>query len=139
MFNTVPMLRSGLLWKLCAMFFDKSRDADNHSGLAGIQTHENGIHLYKSPEARYVALRQYPDYAALFFGMYFLSGHFLAIMPLFAMATQMPRKISTMKHFCWHAELLPHTEQVVFHKTSFFGGIQRHVVDIRNLEKIDSD
>ena len=44
-----------------------------------------------------------------------------------------------MKFFCWHAELLPHTEQVVFHKVSWFGSIDRYYVDINNLEKIDAD
>ena len=38
----------------------------------------------------------------------------------------------------WHAELLPHTEQVVFHKAALFGGVRRHTVDIKNLEKIDA-
>lgn len=43
-----------------------------------------------------------------------------------------------MRHFCWHAELLPHTEQVVFHKTTLFGAVERYFVNIRDLEKIDS-
>lgn len=71
--------------------------------------------------------------------MYVLAGNFLAMLPLLALSFQMPRKISTSHFFCWHAELLPHTEQVVFHKTAVFGGVQRHIVDIRNLEKIGSD
>jgi len=59
-------------------------------------------------------------------------------MPAFLVTIQAPRKLSTMKFFCWHAELLPHTEQVVFSKTTLFGQIERHYVDIRNLEKIES-
>lgn len=97
------------------------------------------MHLYKSPEARYVAARHLSDYAVLGFGLWFLAGKTLAVMPLIAIGFQMPRKLSTSRHFCWHAELLPHTEQVIFHKTAMFGGVQRHIVDIRNLEKIDSD
>ena len=58
-------------------------------------------------------------------------------MPMFIVVVKMPRKLATMKYFCFHAELLPHTEQVVFHKATFFGQIERHYVDIRNLEKID--
>ena len=139
MFNTVPMLRNGILWKFAAIFGNRSRDADNSSGLAGIQTHENGVHLYKSPDARYVSARHISDYATVFFGLYFLSGNFLAVMPLFLLAIQTPRKVSSMAHFCWHAELLPHTEQVVFHKSTMFGGIKRTIVDIENLEKIGSD
>ena len=139
MFNTVPMLRNGLLWRFLAIFGNRSRDADSASGLAGIQTHENGIHLYKSPEARWVAARHITDYAAVFFGAWFLSGNFLAVMPLFLLGVQMPRKLSAMNYFCWHAELLPHTEQVVFHKSSMFGGVKRQIVDIHCLEKIGSD
>lgn len=38
-----------------------------------------------------------------------------------------------------YAELHPHSEQVVFTKTSLFGKVERHFVDIRNLEKIDAE
>ena len=51
----------------------------------------------------------------------------------------MPRRLSAVQHFCFHAELLPHTEQVVFHKVSMFGEPVRQYVDIANLEKIDSE
>ena len=43
-----------------------------------------------------------------------------------------------MHYFCIHAELLPHVEQVVFHKVSLMGEVDRHYVAIRNLEKIDA-
>ena len=36
MFNTQPLLRNGLLWRFCSIFGNRSRDADNHAGLAGI-------------------------------------------------------------------------------------------------------
>lgn len=84
-------------------------------------------------------MRQLTDYAVVGFGIWFLCGNLLASMPLFALGVQIPRKLSTSRHFCWHAELLPHTEQVVFHKTAMFGGVVRHIVDIRNLEKIGSE
>ena len=84
-------------------------------------------------------MRQMTDYAALGFTLGFLSGwNPFMIMPMILFGIQMPRKISVMRFFTWHAELLPHTEQVVFHKATLFGAIQRHYVDIRNLEKIDS-
>jgi hypothetical protein len=77
-------LQNALLWKLFAAVGSKSTDADNHAGLGGMITHENGIHLYKSNEARYVVMRQLTDYAALGFGLGFLSGSsWLAFMPLF--------------------------------------------------------
>lgn len=50
-----------------------------------------------------------------------------------------PRKIAVLQFFTFHAELLPHTEQVVFHKATFFGKIRRIIVDIKNLEKIEPE
>lgn len=51
----------------------------------------------------------------------------------------MPRKLAGVRYFTFHAELLPHTEQVVFHKSGLFGRITRHFVDIKNLEKVNAD
>ena len=79
------------------------------------------------------------DYALAGFGFAWLSGiSSLAVMPLFLYTIQLPRKVSTLRHFTWHAELLPHTEQVVFKKATMFGAVESYYVDIRNLEKIDS-
>lgn len=47
--------------------------------------------------------------------------------------------MASLRYFTFHAELLPHTEQVVFHKASLFGDVLRIHVDIRNLEKIEAD
>ena len=117
----------------------QNRDADNHGALGGVLTHENGIHLYKSNEARSVALRQVGDYGFVGFLLMWLGGlNPYTIMPLFVLGLQMPRKVHVMRHFCWHAELLPHTEQVCFHKTTLFGAVQRTYVNIADLEKIDS-
>lgn len=43
------------------------------------------------------------------------------------------------QYFTWHAELLPHTEQVVFHKTGPFGKVKKSIVDISNLEKCEAE
>ena len=127
-----------MIWQ-AAGFFSRRKEADNHAGLSGVMTHENGIHLYKSPMARYAARRQLTDYAFIGFGLGFMGGvSSFWFLPFALMAIQVPRKLNTMTHFCWHAELLPHTEQVVFHKTSMFGKTERFYADIRNLEKIDS-
>lgn len=123
---------------MAAMIGTRNRDADQHAGFHGVKTHENGVHLYKSPDAKYVVMRQMSDYAALAFLASFLSGSWVCALPVALMTVQMPRKISTMRFFCWHAELLPHTEQVVFHKSTIFGAVERFYVDIRNLEKIDA-
>jgi len=139
-FNTYPFLRSGLIWNFAAMLGRKNRDGDNHAGLANIQTHENGIHLYKSNEARSVVVRQLPDYLMIaFFTAWMGGGGTFFSLPVVVFGMFYPRKLSVMRHFCWHAELLPHTEQVVFHKTNWFGAVDRHIVNIRNLEKIGSE
>ena len=140
-FGSNPLLQNSMIWKLASsLSSSRAREADKYGGLSGVVTHENGIHLYKSPEAKNVVIRQLTDYTALGFLLAWLSGvNPFIVMPLFYVTIQMPRKISTMKFFTWHAELLPHTEQVVLSKVSLFGQIERHYVDIRNLEKIDSD
>ena len=42
-------------------------------------------------------------------------------------------------NFTFHAELLPHSEQVVFHKSNLFGSVRRVYVDIKNLEKVEAE
>ena len=129
-----------MIWRAAsALFGNRAREADNHAGLQGVRTHENGIHLYKSNEATHVVSRQLPDYLALGWFLAFASGvSQFAVLPLFYMSIQMPRRLSTMKYFAFHAELLPHTEQVVFHKVNMFGSLERYYVDIYNLEKVDA-
>lgn len=63
----------------------------------------------------------------------------LALVPLLVATLSLPRKLAIVNYFTFHAELLPHTEQVVFHKVGFFGSIRRIYVDIKNLEKIDAE
>jgi hypothetical protein len=50
-----------------------------------------------------------------------------------------PRRWTQQRYFTWHAELLPHSEQVVFHKSFLFGQVSKHIVDIKNLEKVSSE
>ena len=131
-------LQNPLVWKAAALVGTRNRDADNHAGFHGVLTHENGIHLYKSPDAKYVVMRQMTDYFAAAFLLNLVGGSWISALPLTLAAVQMPRKISVVRYFCWHAELLPHTEQVVFHKATMFGAVERFYVDIQNLEKVDA-
>ena len=48
----------------------------------------------------------------------------------------MPRRYVYRYYFCWYAELLPHTEQVVFFKTGPFGATIKEFVDIKHLQKV---
>ena len=76
--------------------------------------------------------------AGSFLGMVTGISQFLAL-PLFVSLLSAPRKIAALQFYTFHAELLPHTEQVVFHKATLFGELVRIYVDIRSLEKIDAD
>jgi hypothetical protein len=80
------------------------------------------------------------DYALVFCTAGFITGmsQFL-LMPVAIAALSLPRKYAIMHYFTYHAELLPHTEQVVFHKNTFMGKTRRIYVDIANLEKVDAD
>lgn len=79
------------------------------------------------------------DYAILgCLGGWFAGLHPMLIVPTVYLSLSLPRKIAIMKYFVLHAELLPHTEQVVFHKGDLFGNVRRIIVDIKNLEKIDA-
>jgi hypothetical protein len=51
----------------------------------------------------------------------------------------MPRRLVGLNYFTMSAELLPHTEQIVFHKATLFGKVKRHYVDVKNLEKIEPE
>ena len=108
--------------------------------MRGVNTHENGVFLYKSNQAEHFMKTRITDYfvAGTFLGLVTGMSQFL-VMPLFVSMLSMPRKMAYLRYFTFHAELLPHTEQVVFHKASFFGTVDRIYVDIRNLEKIDAD
>jgi hypothetical protein len=104
-----------------------------------VKTHENGIFLYKSHQADWFVRTRITDYFILGCLGGFLSGSssFL-FLPLVVSLMSMPRKLAGVRYFTFHAELLPHTEQVVFHKTTLWGNLNRHYVDIKNLEKIDA-
>lgn len=80
------------------------------------------------------------DYAIVFAAGGFTLGYsnFL-LLPLAVMGFGLPRKLAAVQYFTFHAELLPHTEQVVFHKVGLGGRVRRIFVDIKNLEKIESD
>lgn len=105
-----------------------------------MKVHENSLFLYKSNQADSVLRSRMMDY--LFFGciagLVTGASPFL-ILPLVLAGSSQPRKIAGITFFTFHAELLPHTEQVVFHKATYFGKVRRIYVDIKNLEKIEAE
>jgi hypothetical protein len=112
---------------------------DNHASFGGVQTHENGIFLYQSHQAKDAMFWSYSDYTILgSFAGWMLYDNVL-MLPALISFLYVPRRWTQLKYFTWHAELLPHSEQVVFHKSFLFGGTDRKVVDIKNLEKVDAE
>ena len=112
----------------------------HHAGLGGVKTHENALFLYKSLQADSLIGSRFVDYAILLSFLGFVSGTSnLLIVPVVIALLHLPRKWATMHYFTFHAELLPHTEQIVFQKTGLLGVVRRIVVDIKNLEKVDAE
>ena len=96
--------------------------------------------LYKSEQGEDHLKSRFADYMILGAFTGWISGcsSFL-FLPFIASAMALPRKLAALNYFTFHAELLPHTEQVVFHKAAYFGAVVRHTVDIKNLEKVEAD
>ena len=113
---------------------------DLFCAFAGAKVHENSIFLYKSHQADYFVKHRITDYFAFgaLAGLITGVSPFLFI-PTFLALTRVPRYLGGIHYFTFHAELLPHTEQVVFHKANVFGSIERHFVNIHALEKVDAD
>lgn len=129
--------------KLVRLLFGRKEGVNNvidtQGSYNGITTHENGQFLYQSKEARYAVMTGYADYVAAGATLAWLGGIQIALLPMLVSYLYVPRRWTQALYFTWHAELLPHTEQVVLHKSFLGGGISRHVVDIRNLEKVEAE
>lgn len=97
--------------------------------------------MYQSKQAPFTLYWSFGDYClvGLWAGWLLVPKLNLLLLPAFIQTAFVPRRWTQQKYFTWHAELLPHTEQVVFHKTKTFGNVERHIVDIKNLEKVSPD
>lgn len=133
-------LASGLWWKAARMVLGGRKIAHADHEVFERVGHENGITLYTSPQAPHVLKSRRYEWYVLSTFLFWSSGfNTLAVLPFMWLIMSLPRRVSELAHFTFHAELLPHTEQVVFHKAGNFGELYRVVVDINNLEKIDAD
>jgi hypothetical protein len=82
----------------------------------------------------------YSDFLIIaLWGSYAVSNKAFLLLPSLVSTLFVPRRWTQQRYFCWHAELIPHTEQVVFHKTMLFGHVERHFVDVKNLEKVPAE
>lgn len=136
-------LQNKFLLNVIRALFDTSRgtSSSHHEGFAGgVKTSENGLFLYKSNQADAVVRARAMDYFLLFtLGGWVAGVSNLLLVPFLVGSLSLPRKLAIVNYFTFHAELLPHTEQVVFHKADLFGNVRRIIVDIKNLEKIEAD
>ena len=137
----VPFLRNGVFLKIMASLFDRNRNKVQSVYDDPVQIHENSVFLYKSPNMpEWIGARAY-DYFALGCLVY---GSLFATMPLMwlpavAYAVEIPKFYTYAKYRTYRADLLPHTEQVVFTKIGMFGKIKQSVVDISDISKISAD
>lgn len=141
-FQNYSFLQNKTLLRVVRALFDQPRGLDKASSdsFYGVKTSENGLFLYKSDQAEFFVKGRFVDYFLLFTFTGFITGHnYFLIMPFLYGCVSLPRKYAMMHFATYHAELLPHTEQVVFHKAHFFGKQRRIFVDIANLEKIQPE
>ena len=103
--------------------------------------HENNKILYTAPFQGDAVLKgRYGDYILMYMLASVLTGwNFFYAVPLAVLSVTLPRRLSVLDYYTFHAELMPHTEQVVFLKSNFFGHIRRVIVNIKDLEKIDAE
>jgi len=134
-FANSGILQNRVTYRIARALFDRSVTSNDHyTGFQGVTTSENGLFLYKSDQANsYLASRYYDYFLVGTLGAFFFGSQPLIILPFIASLCYLPRKLAHIQYFTYHAELLPHTEQVVFHKAGFFGQINRHYVDVKNL------
>lgn len=93
------------------MFGVTAQGNDKFNSFNGVMTSENGINLYNSDSAVYALKGRFLDYVILGSGVGFLTGVSpWLFMPFVACSLALPRKWGAMAYFCFHAELLPHTE-----------------------------
>ena len=78
-------------------------------------------------------------YASLWGMWLFVPGHNFLAYPIFIYTMLYPRYAFFTRHWTFRAELLPHTEQVVFYRAWFFGSVRKEIVDIKDLKKVEPE
>mmetsp|Transcript_14458 Transcript_14458/g.16169 ORF Transcript_14458/g.16169 Transcript_14458/m.16169 type:complete len:269 (+) Transcript_14458:44-850(+) len=137
----IPFTASSLFLKTMALLFDKNRLQVGSVYDEPVQIHENSVFLYKTPNTpEWMGSRTY-DYMALSFLVYgtCIASYPLMWLPIIPYLADLPKNLTHMKYLTYRADLLPHTEQVVFTKIGFFGTLRRSVVDIKHLVKVNPE
>lgn len=120
---------------------DQSRkhQASFISSKHNVLLHENNKILYTAPFTGDAWIKsRYLDYMLMYMAVSVLTGiNFTYAIPLAVISVTIPRRFSILAYYTFHAELMPHTEQVAFMKANLFGHKRHIIVNIKDLERID--
>jgi hypothetical protein len=110
-------------------------------GIEGVKSHENAKVLYKTIDAHFMAMHGWIDMTIMgLCGIMLLQGKFFCMMPIsYLFYQQWLHRWPKNSHFVIQAELLPHSEQVVFTKIGMFGRSIKQIVEINHLERVEAD
>jgi hypothetical protein len=136
----LQFFRSRSLLSLLAHLFEKGSSKQPSIYNEPTKIHENSVFLYKAPNSSFFMSMKLYDYVALSFIIYgTLSAYPLMWFPAAGYLAEFPKFMIHNKYYTMRADLLPHSEQVVFTKGGFFFRINQTVVDIKNLDKVSAD
>jgi hypothetical protein len=136
-FPRVALFRNSAFLKLMGYMFDSNKIRATNVYDEPVQIHENSVFLYKSPNSSsFLTFRMY-DYFGLSCVLLGLFHPYpLLWLPAITYFAEFPKIYNTTKYYTIRADLLPHTEQVVFTKGLLFGSTTQHVVNIKDLQKV---
>jgi hypothetical protein len=140
-FPKIAFFRNSMFLKTMSNIFETNRNRNSSVYDEPVQIHENSVFLYKAMQGSFFLSTRLQDYAALSLLIYgtFISNFPLMWLPCVVYAMDVPRFLNQTSMFVIRADLIPHTEQVVFTKATMFGNIARSIVDIKNLNKISHE
>lgn len=136
----IGFLRNSLFLQTLGYLIDSPKVKSTNSYDEPIKIHENSVFLYKSNRASsYLSFRLY-DYVALTALVGFIINPYPMLwLPVITYLVEFPRNQQIMSLYTLRADLLPHTEEVVFTKSTFFGETVQSLVNIRDLQKVGPD
>lgn len=140
-FPKILMFRNRAFLKFAAHCLETNKHRQSNAYVDPVQIHENSIFLYKSRFASTIMQFRAYDYFALASLIYgtCISTYPLLWLPFLIWLAEAPIIHRRLMYFTARADLLPHTEQIVFTRVKLFGGVSRQIVDIKNLGKISPE
>ena len=116
-----------------------SETINKNSVVQTLRVHENGELLYQDNQrSKHLKSRSVDYYLSIL-----IPGMFLGVIPMYCYPAMIgltaffiKSKFNTDERV-FHAELLPHTEQIVFVKIGHFGTLKRSLVNVKDLQRVD--